>query len=296
MMATALKVKPTRPPQLYVGQPTCDFRPEWEGLTGDGLALAEGCWSTQIGDHLPWLVLADWLDERDDERGQWVRQYVHWEQKAQAGKFSRKQVCEWDDRQKSFAEFTKTESGWRWVGLWNAIAARWCPDGYGVGPQWETWADERVRTVNVWCVMWVCRLTAGSQAYAAGRQAYAAGSQADAAGRQADAAGSQADAAGSQAYAAGRQADAAWRQADAAWSQAYAAWRQADAAWRQAEAAGRQAYAAGSQAYAAWRQADAAGRQADAAWRQAYAAQKRCRKWLLGFWSAMSAGFPFGGE
>ena len=223
-MATATKEKPTRPPALYTGQQACDFRPEWDGLTGDGVALAEGCWAATVGDHLPWLVLADWLDERGDGRGLWVRQYVHWEQFAQAGKFRRKTVCEWDDRQESFATFTETESGWRWVGLWNAIAARWCPDGYGIGPQVETWADERVRATNVWCVLWSCRL---------------------------------------------------------------AAWNQADAAGNQAYAAGRQAYAAGSQAYAAWSQAYAAGRQADAA-------VKRCRKWIIAFWSAMSAGFPFG--
>ena len=149
-MATATKVKPDRPPQLYTGATTCGFRPEWEGLQGDGVALAEACWAAQIGDHLPWLVLADWLDEQNDGRAQWVRQYVHWEQKAQAGKFGRKTVCEWHVRQESFAEFMQTESGWRWVGLWNAIAARWCPDGYGGGPQVETWADERVRATNVW--------------------------------------------------------------------------------------------------------------------------------------------------
>ena len=187
MKATEPELK--RPPRLYTGQQTCDFRPEWEGLSGDGVPLAEGCFKAQIGDHLPWLVLADWLDERDDGRGVWVREFVRWEQFAQAGEFGRNKGVAWDDRQASFATHTKTETGWRWVGLWNAIAARWCPDGYGVGPQWETWADERVRVTNVWCVMWACRLAAGSQADAAGRQADAAWGQADAAGGQADAAG-----------------------------------------------------------------------------------------------------------
>jgi len=252
MTATEPAGKLTRPPQLYTGATTCDFRPEWEGLHGDGVALAEGCFKAKVGDHLPWLVLADWLDERDDDRGQWVRQFVHWEQFAQAGKFGRKKLIEWDDREKSFAEFTKNDSGWRWVGLWNAVAARWCPDGYGVGSQWETWVDELVLATNVWCVLWACRLVAGSQA---------------------DAAGSQADLAGSQAYAAGRQADLAGSQAYAARSQAYAA--------------GSQAYAAGSQAYAAGMQADAAGMQADAA-------EKNCRKWMMNFWSEMSAEFTAG--
>lgn len=213
---TVTAQKATRPPQLYVGQQASDFKPEWDGLHGDGVALAEGCWKAVIGDHLPWLVLADWLDERDDPRGQWVRQFVHWDQVAQAGEFGSGEVIDWGNRQASFAEHTKTESGWRWVGLWNAIAARWCPDGYGVGPQWETWADERVRAVNVWCVLWSCRLAAGGQAYEAWRQASAAGRQASAAGRQASAAWWQAYAAGRQAYAAGSQASAAVSQAYAA--------------------------------------------------------------------------------
>jgi uncharacterized protein (TIGR02996 family) len=267
----ATTATPTRPPQLYTGATTCDFRPEWAGLVGDGVPLAEGCFQTQVGDHLPGLVLADWLDERGDERGAWVREFCRWEQFAQVGEFGHQKVVKWNDRQSSFAQYTATEAGWRWVGLWGAVAARWCPDGYGVGPQWETWADVRVRAVNVWCVLWACRLAAWRQTGAAVRDAGAAWSQAYAAGSQGEAAGSHAYAALSQAYAAGSHAYAAL-------SQAYAAGSHAGAALSHAGAAGSQAYAAGSQAVAAGS--------------QAYAAELKCRKWLMGFWAAMAAGCP----
>jgi hypothetical protein len=276
---TAIETKPTRPSQLYHGETTCHFVPEYGGLNGDGLNLAKACYAAPVGEHLPWLVLADWLAERDDGREWWVREFVRWEEIAcTQNTFATKGVPTWDDRQASFAKHTTTESGWRWVGLCSGVSARWCPDGYGVGPQHETWSDVRVKSINTWSVMWACRLVAGSQAYAAWRQASAAWSQASAAGRQAYAAGSQADAAWSQ-------ADAAWSQADAAWSQAFAAWRQASAAGRQADAAWRQASAAGRQAYAAGRQADAAGR-------QAYACENQCREWLVGFWGLMSQHTP----
>ena len=183
-MAPKMKA-PSRPPQLYKGAETCDFKPEWSDTDPELLALLRSCYESDPDELTPQLVLADWLAERDDPREKWVRVAARLWGKCAVLEPGRK-TWNYDKAKAALSPVCETVVGWRLACLWGCLVAYHCPSGYGE-PMGRTWGDERVRVINR-CVYWWALgfLTQMSKADAAWSQADAAWSQAYAAGSQAD--------------------------------------------------------------------------------------------------------------
>lgn len=200
---------------------SCGLDPVWLA-DNETAALLRAAWEADPDELTPQLALADWLDERNDPRGWWVRTGCElWAACRELaghphGWFRR--VCE-----TAIARAVVTPAGWRMAGLWGCLVGWHAPAGCG-GVMGRTWADERVRSVSRWCWWWAVGLASPCQAAEAQRRANAAWRRAETGDDQEYTARYLASAAQWQAAATRCQA-AAMHQAEAAvWSFARAAW------------------------------------------------------------------------
>jgi hypothetical protein len=201
------------------------FRTDLRALSDDpvALVLAEGALEA-YGEHEPWLVLADRLEETGHPATITVRRgALLW--KAAATLTPGTAERGWDDCEAALRAHIRNVRPWREATLWGCLLAWHAPSGHAGFPQEKTWADPRIPAVQgaLWC--WAVGLcTAPDEAGDAWHQGRAARRQARAARRQVSAARDRCAAAGLQYL-------ATWDQIHALESQACAAWHLANAAW-----------------------------------------------------------------
>lgn len=130
------------------------YEPVWLNLDGDGLGLVRACWAAPFGEQLPWLVLADWLTEREDPREFLVRRLVRWERVArEVRKFTHRECQGWESPRLRDALDVSAEPKWRRVVLYLALAARHVPGKDGM-PFHKSWASHPSWVMNRFSVFW----------------------------------------------------------------------------------------------------------------------------------------------